>query len=66
MASDYVYHKKVEEKKNWDKFVSTLEEAGSASEQHIDWIKRASVALKLLTITITFLVVLGQWFFTVG
>ena len=35
MASDYVYHKTVEEKKKWDCAVTNLEEAGSASEKHM-------------------------------
>ena len=35
MASDYVYHKTVEEKKKWDCAVTNVEEAGSASELHM-------------------------------
>ena len=33
--SSYIYHRHVEEKKNWDKFVSTVPEAGSASENRL-------------------------------
>ena len=32
--------------KEWDKFEATEDEATSASEQHTDLIKKASVALK--------------------
>ena len=48
------------EREQWDKFTSNLEEAGSASEQHQDWIKKAAVGLKILTIVVTFLV--GKYF----
>ena len=58
LASDYVYLRQVEEKKNWDKFVQTAPEAGSASEKHTDWYKKAAVALKLISTSITFAVVL--------
>ena len=34
MASEYNYVRPVEEKKAWDKFATTLESGGSASEQH--------------------------------
>ena len=57
-ASDYVYHRQVEEKKKWDKFSTTVESDISASEQHTDFIKKASVALKLITAFIVFGVVL--------
>ena len=57
--SSYIYHRQVEEKKKWDKFVSTLIESGSASEQHTDFIKKASVALKIFTILGTFGMVLA-------
>ncbi len=50
----------MEEKKKWDKFVSTEAEAGSASEKHTDLIKKASVALKIITSGIVFLVVLSS------
>ena len=53
------YTRHVEEKKNWDKFVSTVPEAGSASEKHTDFIQKSSVALKLLTIIFTFGIVLA-------
>jgi hypothetical protein len=46
--------------KEWDKFVSNEDEATSASEQHTDLIKKASVALKLMTVTFTFIVVLAS------
>ena len=58
LASDYVYVRQVEEKKNWDKFVQTAPEAGSASEKHTDWYRKAAVALKLISTSITFAVVL--------
>ena len=58
MASEYNYVRPVEEKKSWDKFATTLEAGGSASEQHTDFIKKASVALKLITGFIVFAVVL--------
>ena len=58
LASDYVYVRQVEEKKKWDAFVQTAPEAGSASEKHTDWYKKAAVALKLITTSITFAVVL--------
>ena len=58
MASEYNYVRPVEEKKSWDKFATTLESGGSASEQHTDFIKKASVALKLITGFIVFAVVL--------
>ena len=57
-ASDYIYVRQVEEKKSWDKFATTLEAGGSASEQHTDFIKKASVFLKLITTFIVFGVVL--------
>jgi hypothetical protein len=60
MASDYVYVQQIEEKKRWDKFVSTLAEAGSASEKHTDFIKKAAVGLKMLTTLITFTMVLAS------
>ena len=59
MASEYNYVRPVEEKKSWDKFATTLEAGGSASEQHTDFIKKASVALKLITGFIVFAVVLA-------
>ena len=46
--------------KEWDKFEATEDEATSASEQHTDLIKKASVALKLITVTITFAVVFAS------
>ena len=58
IASDYIYVRHVEEKKKWDAFVQTAPEAGSASEKHTDWYRKAAVALKLITTSITFAVVL--------
>ena len=46
--------------KEWDKFEATEDEATSSSEQHTDLIKKASVALKLITVTITFAVVFAS------
>lgn len=57
-ASFYHYQRAVEEIKPWDKFKTTMTEAGSASEKHTEFIKKASVTLKVLTCTLTFLVVL--------
>lgn len=58
VASEYVYVQKVEEKKSWDRFSQTLDEASSASEKHTDFIKKAAVGLKLLSILLTFGIVL--------
>ena len=42
----------------WDAFVQNDHCVGSASEQHTDFIKRASIGLKLLTTLLSFAVVL--------
>lgn len=59
MASDYHYERKIEQRKDWDKFVTNVKGSGSASEQHTDFIKKASIGLKLLTILVTFSATLG-------
>ena len=58
IASEYVYQKPVEEKKSWDKYVTTRESGGSASEKHTDFIQKGSVVMKLVTIFVTFVGVL--------
>ena len=58
IASEYVYQKPVEEKKSWDKYVTTRESGGSASEKHTDFIQKGSVVMKLITIFVTFVGVL--------
>ena len=43
----------------WDEFVETSRDAGSASEKNTDFVIKASVALKLITMSLTFAMVLG-------
>ena len=57
-VSEYAYQKPVEEKKSWDKYLSTREAGGSASEKNTDFIQKGSVVMKLVTIFVTFAVVL--------
>ena len=56
--SSYHYQQTLEEKEKWDEFISTSRESGSASEKNTDLIQKASVALKIITIIVTFAVVL--------
>ena len=57
-ASDNSYNKPIEEKKTRDKYLKTKDFGGSASENHTDFIRKAEVGLKLITILVTFCVVL--------
>ena len=57
-ASDNFYQKPIEEKKPWDKYLTTKDSGGSASEKHTDFIRKAEVGLKIITILVTFCVVL--------
>ena len=57
-ASDNFYKKPIEEKKPWDKYLTTKDSVGSASEKHTDFIRKAEVGLKIITILVTFCVVL--------
>ena len=57
--SEYHYERQIEKRKDWDKFTQNVHEAGSASEQHTDFIQKASIGLKLTTILVSFAVVLG-------
>jgi hypothetical protein len=57
-ASDNFYQKPIEEKKPWDKYLTTKDAGGSASEKHNDFIRKAEVGLKIITIVVTFCVVL--------
>ena len=65
-TSEYYYNQPREEYKGWDKFEQTEVSHGSASEQHTDLIKKASILLKLATILITFVVVLAGGMITKG
>ena len=58
IASDNFYQKPIEEKKPWDKYLTTKDAGGSASEKHNDFIRKAEVGLKIITIVVTFCVVL--------
>ena len=57
-ASDNFYQKPIEEKKPWDKYLTTKDSGGSASEKHTDFIRKAEIGLKIITVFITFCVVL--------
>ena len=57
-ASDNSYNKPIEEKKPRNKYLKTKDFGGSASENHTDFIRKVEVGLKLITILVTFCVVL--------
>ena len=57
-ASDIFFKKPIDEKKPWDKYLTTKDSGGSASEKHTDFIRKAEVGLKIITILVTFCVVL--------
>ena len=58
-ASEYAYKMPVERLESWDKYLTTKDVFVPASEKHTDFFKKASVLLKLATIFVTFVVVLG-------
>ena len=57
-SSEFHFTPKKEETKSWDVFKQTEQANGSASERHTDFFKAASIFLKLITMLITFSVVL--------
>ena len=58
-ASEYAYKMPVETLEPWDKYLTTKDVFVPASEKHTDFFKKASVLLKIATIFVTFVVVLG-------
>ena len=58
-ASEYAYKMPIERLESWDKYLTTKDVFVPASEKHTDFFKKASVLLKLATIFVTFVVVLG-------
>ena len=57
-ASDNFFKKPIDKKKPWDKCLTTKDSGGSASEKNTDFTKKAEVGLKIITILVTFCVVL--------
>ena len=59
-VSDNFYQRPIEEKKPWDRYLTTKEAGGSASEKHTDFIRKAEITLKIITMCVTFCVVLAS------
>ena len=57
-SSAGIYQKPIPKKQTWNRYMSTLDTDGSASEKHTDFNRKAEIGLKIITIFITFCVVL--------
>jgi hypothetical protein len=57
-SSAEIYQKPIPKKQTWNKYITTVDTDGSASEKHTDFNRKAEIGLKIITVFITFCVVL--------
>ena len=57
-SSAEIYQKPIPKKQTWNKYMTTVDTDGSASEKHTDFNRKAEIGLKIITVFITFCVVL--------